>query len=337
MHPDIDTLRNFFKTHPSLDREKRYAAAVSGGPDSMALAHTLIHATAQQGKELFLITVDHGLREEAKDEAQMVADWVAEQNAPHVSHVILKWGEKKPLSGVMEVARKVRYEMMAEYCASKAALTLFVAHHQDDQAETFLIRLSKGSGLDGLASMAVVRHYNEDLKIIRPFLKASKEELINYCDKYNVPYAVDPSNKNKDYLRPRLRESMAALEAEGLSNKRLATTAQRMGRAREALETITAHVFHDCFIQKTNKAISFDFDHLKEQPEEIGLRVIHRALEEMRGDTDYNVRMEKLEDLFQSIWFESKDFKPRTLGGAVFSLKRDKSTGNTALYIEKEA
>lgn len=336
MHELTDHLLNFFKAHPTLEREKRYAVAVSGGPDSMALAHALIQIANKHHKEIFLITVDHGLREQAKDEAKMVSQWAAEQKANNVHHETLLWGDKKPLSGIMEMARKVRYEMMAKYCAEKAALTLFVAHHQDDQAETFLIRLSKGSGLDGLASMASVRNYNEDLKIIRPFLKASKKELVEYCNKNKIPYIVDPSNENKDYLRPRLRESMNILEAEGLSSKRLATTAERMARARAALETITEHVFHDCFIEKTSQVISFDFDCLKEQPEEIGLRVINRALEEMRSGAEYSVRMEKLEELFKSLWFDTDNFKPRTLGGAIFSVKRDKDSDNTALYIEKE-
>lgn len=332
-------LLNWFKTHPTLALEKRYAVAVSGGPDSMALAHAIIQIAHDDDKEVFLITVDHGLREEAKEEAQMVAKWAAaeQKKTNNVHHEILTWKEKKPMSAVMEMARKARYEMMAEYCASKAALTLFVAHHQDDQAETFLIRLSKGSGLDGLASMASVRNYSEDLKIVRPFLRASKQELIEYCDRNNIPYTSDPSNENRDYLRPRLRDSMSILESEGLSNKRLATTAERIGRARTALEEITAHVFHDCFIEKNNQSMSFDFDHLKGQPEEIGLRVIQRALEEMRPEADYNVRMEKLEELFNSLWFEPDHFKPRTLGGAIISLKRDKDNGNTALYIEKEA
>lgn len=129
---------------------------------------------------------------------------------------------------------------------------------------------------------------------------------------------------------------MEILAEEGLTSKRLALTAKRLGRARQALDDIADSAFQACLIGKTENAYSFNFRSLQGCPEEIALRVIKRAVEDFRHDADYNVRMERLEDLFESLWNNSQNFKPRTLGKCVFSLKNDKQTHNLALYIEKE-
>lgn len=300
----------------------------------MALAHVLIEYANQQNKKCHILTVDHGLRVEAKKEADMVAEWSAQQGAIHYS---LTWEGDKPEASIMEAARNARYHIMADKCADLGLDVLFIAHHQDDQAETFLIRLSKGSGLDGLAAMSTLHDYSNTLTLVRPLLNISKSDLVAYCDDKNIPYVKDPSNENDDYLRPRLRASMEVLGQEGLSTKRLATTAARLARARRALEKITEDIHRACLKDQSSDNIVLDFDLLKKQPEEIGLRVIQKALEDMRAGADYRTRMEKLEELFAALWFNPNDFKPRTLGGCVFSLKGDKQGKNLALYIKKES
>lgn len=345
-------ISRFFKRHPALEGLDRIAAAVSGGPDSMALAHMLIVWAKEHKKQVHVLTVDHGLRVAAKTEAQMVADWVSAENNGDFHHQILEWRGDKPETSIMEAARAERYRLMAEYCHAHDIGALFLGHHQDDQAETFLIRLAKGSGLDGLASMSEVRAYDDDLILARPLLGMPKQELIEYCDGVNVPYVTDPSNEDDTYLRPRVRQSMAALEKEGLSSKRLAVTAKRLARARQGLEQISAKVFDDVLLsgisansdESTEDKLGFDFIRLQEHPEEIGLRVLQKALEIMRPAADYNVRMERLEELFESLWFSSSEFKPRTLGGCIFSLKKNKEVQvkndgykqNMILWIEKE-
>jgi len=312
------------------------ALAVSGGPDSMALAHMAVTWSQSSKTPLHILTVDHGLRAAARSEAQMVATWVKSQEGDHIHHVILNWKGEKPDASIMESARNARYHLMAKYCNHHKIETLFVAHHQDDQAETFLIRLAKGSGLDGLSGMREVRSYSPSLKIVRPLLNTPKQDLISYCTKYDVPYIHDPSNENRDYLRPRLRQSMEVLAQEGLTSKRLALTAKRLARARQALYEIADSAFQACLLDKTDTAYVFNFKALQAYPEEIALRVIQRAVESFRTDADYNIRMENMEDLFDSLWHNSQHFKPRTLGKCIFSLKSDKQSKNLALWIEKE-
>lgn len=327
-HTIDQNIEDFFAEHPDLTAQGSYAVAVSGGPDSMALAYALSQHLGSK-KDLHLITVDHGLRAEAKEEASMVAKWAKENN---VTHTILKWQGDKPDTGVMEAARDSRYEIMADYCRTHKIKTLFVGHHQDDQMETFLIRLFKGSGLDGLASMSPLRNYDENLKLARPLLDVSKKDILDFCEMNNIPFATDPSNENDTYLRPRLRKLIPELEEEGLSGKRISTLVKRLARVRKSLELLTDQAFEQHRRAADTKNVIMDYVGLSQLPEEIVLRVIQKALEMMRPESKYNVRMEKLEELFESMWNDPKNFKPRTLGGCIFSLEDNQST----LVIKKE-
>ncbi|MCI5060859.1 MAG: tRNA lysidine(34) synthetase TilS [Alphaproteobacteria bacterium] len=333
-HTFLNTLSSFFEKHAVLKNSQKLSVAVSGGSDSMALAHALINSPECKNKEIHILSVDHGLREEAAQELQMVSKWVRDIGAGHVQHHILKWEGEKPESGVLERAREARYDLMASYCETQNTNSIFLGHHQDDQAETFLIRLCKGSGLDGLAAMAPVVAYREgrDISLCRPFLDVPKEDLVEYCKAHDIPFAHDPSNGDSSYLRPRLREVRNILEKEGLSTKRLAVTAGRMARARQALEEIAVRVYENCVMECGERIITFDWEQLRHQPAEMGLRVVQMALFQFGREKPYPVRLERLEDLFDSLWYNAAHFKPRTLGGVKISLKKKR----TILCIEAE-
>ena len=232
----------------------------------------------------------------------------------------------------MQKARQERYALMAEYCLKHNIPTLFIAHHQGDQAETFLMRLAKGSGLDGLAGMTDLRSYDENVQIARPFLNQPKQALIDYCTQYKIGFANDPSNENTNYLRPRLRHSMKVLEQEGLTHERLSTLTRRLNRARTALEELAYQAYEKAIISKSDNDILLNFEVLQKQQEEIYFRILSYAIADLNPSQQYNVRMDKLENLFEDIWYNFDIFKPRTLGGVVFALKDN----NKVLYIKKE-
>ena len=317
-----DTLELFFKKNPLISNQLRIAVGVSGGPDSMALAHALINRL--DNKDIHILTVDHGLRAEAKNEAEQVASWIQAFGKDNVQHHTLLWEHEGVDSALMEQARHARYELMAEYCTAHDISTLFVGHHMDDQAETFLIRLAKGSGLDGLAAMDELSDYSSDLKITRPFLNVSKQDIYDYCEQNNLPAIEDPSNQNDDYLRPRLRQSIEVLSAEGLTSKRLALTAKRMQRAKNVLIKITDKAYQAACAEETADTISFSEKVLRDYPDDIVLRVLQRAFKHFRQDQKYDVRMERLESLFDSLWYDTNNFKPRTLGGCIVTLRNEK-------------
>lgn len=325
-----DALEQFFVKYSVITDQDKLAIAVSGGPDSMALAHALV--TRCPDKNFHIVSVNHGLRTEAVSEIEGVQKWCAD--FPHVAFQSLDWGGEKPETGVMEAARAARYALINEYCQQHGIETLFVAHHQDDQAETFWIRLSKGSGLDGLSGMASVS-YQGELVIARPFLDIAKKDIITYCDAHNIPYVQDPSNENGRYLRPRLREARGILEAEGLTSKRLAKTSQRLQRASDALHALTDRVVKDACREKGDGSCSFDVDVLMEWPDEITLRVLKKVMESFQPEKEYGTRLERIEDLhasFISAYNQKEDMKKRSLGHCFFSY----SARGNLLKIEKE-
>ena len=325
----MSALANFEHSLKALPLGQSVAAGVSGGPDSMAMLFLLSQWARKNGVHIHAITVDHGLRTESAIEAKMVESFA--KNLRNVTHRIVKWEGNKPATRILEEARAARYALMAGVMHESGAKHLFVAHHRDDQAETFLIRLAKGSGLDGLSGMRVVQETENGITLVRPLLNFSKEDLVALCEEQNIPYARDPSNENEKYLRPRLRAAQGILEEEGLSAKRLATTAKRLARARSALEESAGVLFEAALIEKREDGFIFDINKLRASHEELVLRVLLKAMDELRPDAAYAPRMEKLENLLER-FMSDPAFNGATLGGCIFALE----VKNARRWVGKE-
>lgn len=312
-----------------LAADSRLALAVSGGPDSMALALLAAGWVRSIGRsDVPALIVDHGLRPDSAQEAEMVAARL--ESIAGLCPEILRLSLAPLQTGVMEKAREGRYACLAARCSEEGISFLLLAHHQDDQAETLLMRLAKGSGLDGLCGMRAVQTYDSCLTLIRPFLDVSKRALVATCEAFEVPYVSDPSNENDAYLRPRLRKSMQVLEKEGLSSSRLAVTAARLGRARAALETISARAFEETRLPDGSGSVRLDAEALRQWPEEIRLRVILRALSVLDPDfVSSNIRLEKLENLVDLLFLDEPPPR-RSLGRFLFSRR----SGN--IILERE-
>ncbi len=217
------------------DSTTSVAIAVSGGADSMALV-LLAHQWAQQaGRHLVVMTVDHGLRPESGAEAEQVERWLKQLG---VRHVVLGVEGGKPTSNVQAWAREQRYMLMSEYCAAHDITALFLAHHLDDQAETLLLRLARGSGVDGLSAMAPVMApaFEGAPYLLRPLLDVPRERLLATLSGQQQAWIEDPSNQDQKYARSRVRQARGTLESLGLTNDRLAQTALKMRRAKAALD-----------------------------------------------------------------------------------------------------
>ena len=190
---------------------------VSGGPDSMALLRlALLWAEAPGRPRIVAATVDHGLRPDSAAEAAQVANWCAALGVPHR---VLCWEGEKPAARIQERARDARYRLLVDHTGVEGCDTLFTAHHMDDQAETVLIRMARGSGVSGLAAMRPVV-LREGVRHGRPLLGWRKEELIRICAESGQPYFTDPSNANPRYARTRLR-TLAPTLADGLAVSRV--------------------------------------------------------------------------------------------------------------------
>ena len=305
------------------------AVGLSGGPDSMALTRLLsLVAEKNPGSpDIHALTVDHGLRAESAAEAAQVHEWVAGWTG--VEHHILKWKEK-PESRIQEEARFARYELMAGYCRERGISHLFLAHHRDDQAETFLFRLAKGSGLDGLSGMKPVQGYG-GLTLLRPFLDIPKSRLLASCAEMGIPFVQDPSNESENFARIRLRQSAGILAEEGLSAKRLATTARRLERARVALDEMAEKALEEITLEKDTNRIVLNSETYGKLAEELALRVLLKVIKTFRPEEDYAPRLEKIEDLLGDLRAENP-FRKRTLGGVVF--ERNDKQGQIILCCE---
>ncbi|GJL85035.1 MAG: tRNA(Ile)-lysidine synthase [Micavibrio sp.] len=315
---------------------EKVAVGVSGGPDSMALAKLLAEWSEQSGgPAIHILSVDHGLRPEAAQEAAQVGEWA--KDWPGVTHSVLtvsKDKEEQSSTRIMENARAARYKALEAHCKARGIRHLFLAHHQDDQAETFLFRLAKGSGLDGLAAMAPAQDYSGNLVLLRPLLDVPKDRLIATCEDRGVSFVNDPSNEAEKFARPRLRKARAALEEEGLTSKRLSVTALRLARARQALDQIADMAVQDVTIENEPKRIVLNNEVLKAWPGEIGLRILIKAINTLGTESAYGPRMEKVEALFEALMLEP-EFRKRTLGGVI--VDRDDKANTVLLTTERAA
>ncbi|RVU33785.1 tRNA lysidine(34) synthetase TilS [Hwanghaeella grinnelliae] len=292
----------------------RLAVGCSGGPDSMALTFMLRNWAAERFVPLTALIVDHGLRPEASEEADRVAGWLGERG---VEAVVLRYEGARPRSNVQAQARRMRYDLMRDWCLAQGVSVLAVAHHLEDQAETFLLRLARGSGVDGLSAMAPVTEVPGDpyraVSLIRPLLDTPRGDVHTVLDQSGWPYVDDPSNRNIRHARVRMRNLADILAMEGLDAKRLAGTAKAMRRARAALESATngfldAHAFADPHgFAGLERQAYVDLD------DELSLRVLTCLLRFVSGG-DYPVRLERLEKLATALRGEPTP-GPRTLGG----------------------
>jgi tRNA(Ile)-lysidine synthase len=275
----------------SLNQGSGILAAVSGGPDSMALMQSLARwASSGRNPPILVATVDHGLRPEAADEAAFVAGEAAALGLPHKT---LLWTGDKPGTGIQEAAREARYRLLVEHARQAGASHLVTAHTLDDQAETVMMRLSRGSGLSGLAGM---RREAERLGIrhVRPLLGIPKSLLLDRCRQQGWRFVTDPSNADERYARVRWRRLMPLLAEEGLTAERLVRLAERAAQADEALYLKAREAFVRGEPLLEAGTLSFQARALVDEPFEIALRVLELALTEAGMDLE-NSRLHRLE------------------------------------------
>jgi tRNA(Ile)-lysidine synthase len=272
--------------------------AVSGGPDSIAMMWLVARwrRTLARGPRLIAVTVDHGLRAQAKAEARDVKRLARTLDLPHRT---MRWTGAKPKTGLPAAARAARYRLLAQAARANGATHILTAHTRDDQAETLLMRLLRGSGIAGLAAMAR-QSEREGVLLARPFLHVSKSQLIATLKKAKLGFADDPTNRDPSFTRPRLRTLMPVLAAEGGDTRNLARLASRLARANQAVEVLVDGAerylaLMDCeasrsgfgdkvfeakvFDAKVFDAKMFEAEAFVAMPEEIRLRLLKRAID----------------------------------------------------------
>ncbi|MCK1720412.1 tRNA lysidine(34) synthetase TilS [Bradyrhizobium sp. 141] len=255
--------------------------AVSGGPDSVALMWLAARwqRSLARGPRLTVVTVDHGLRREAAREAREVKRFAVELG---LEHRTLRWRDAKPKTGLPAAAREARYRLLAQAARAVGASHVLTAHTRDDQAETLVMRLLRGSGLAGLSAMASLSE-RDGIVLARPLLDVPKAQLIATLRRAKVGFADDPTNRDTAFTRPRLRALLPQLAAEGGDARTLVRLATRLARANAAVEVLADGA--ERFLRLRDRDVapqagirSFEASSFAVLPEEVRLRLLLRAV-----------------------------------------------------------
>ncbi len=293
-----------FETAPHV------AVACSGGADSLALALLADAWARSHGGRITALVVDHAMRAESAAEARLVKSWL---DARGIDTCILTHEGPPPRSNRQAAARGMRYALLAQWCRAAGVLHLLLGHHRQDQAETLLLRLARGSGVDGLAAMAPASETPE-IRLLRPLLEVSRDRLEAVLADIGHDFIRDPSNDDPAFARVRFRRLLPALAEEGMTPSRLAATARRMARARAALEDSATGLLGVAAAIYPAGYARLDTERLCAAPEEVGLRALARVVTCVGGG-EYGPRLDRLERLYAWLVGDPAKSVGRTLAG----------------------
>ncbi len=308
-----------------FEQAPRLAVAVSGGPDSLALCLLADRWATAQGGSVLALTVDHGLRPEAAQEARQVGRWLA---ARGIAHRVLRRTGAKPRSGIQDAARRARYALLEAECQAAGILHLLLAHHQDDQAETVAFRAARSSGPAGMAGMSAIVE-RPRLRVLRPLLPVPRARLQATLRALGQTWLDDPSNRDPRFARTRLRETLSRREIH-----RLSTAAVQAGTARAAAEAVLArHLAQSVYLDPGGFAV-IDVELWAALGEPERGAILQRAVLCI-GGAPYAPRSERLARLVADLQFGDAPRPGRTLGGCLIGAWRDPA-GRPKLVVARE-
>ena len=272
---------------------------VSGGADSLCLAVLLNNWGQKYGIKIIGLTVNHNLRDEASEEA----NWVAEQMKKlNMEHHILTYTGPKPTTRIEEKARDIRYTLLQEFCNQNNIQYVCLAHHSDDQSETFFARLARGSGVDGLCAIHPISKRG-NLTLLRPLLGIDKADILGTLKTKKIAWVEDPMNRDTTFERVRWREQLKTLWQTGLTKAGILLSAKRLQRAKEALNFYTDSFFKTHVEIDERGFAKISKTAFEQIPLEIRLRILSKTLD-IIGQSDTPLSMEALENALM-------DFKTR--------------------------
>ena len=274
---------------------KNLGVAVSGGSDSLALLYLLQQFCDENGVTLRAVTVNHGLREEAAMEAELVAAQCAKIGVPHDT---LLWEDWSGKGNLQKSARDARYSKMAAWAGEHEIDTIAVGHTADDQAETVIMRLARRSGVDGLSGMQE-RMVRDGVTWVRPLLRTRRALLQKYLRAHDVSWITDPSNDDERFDRIKARKALSILSDLGINEEVLLEVAEQLGQARKALNWQTFLAAKQIMTQEAG-AFVIDETSLRLHPEEIQRRLLIKAISWLSG-SGYAPRRSGISNLMKAL------------------------------------
>jgi tRNA(Ile)-lysidine synthase len=308
----------FKKFSNSLMVKEDLAVAVSGGPDSLALAYLAKCYSIKNKIKVKYFIVDHKLRKESSLEAKTVKSILKKID---VNCKILKWNGRKPSKNIQAKARVKRYYLLANECKKNNIKQLLLGHHINDLFENFFIRLVRGSGLKGLISLSKNTKYrSNDLNILRPLLDLEKNDLLNISNKVFNFFIKDPSNINEDYKRTRIRNLLMSLAKEGLDKEKLKLTIDNLKESDKSIKFYVSRNLENNSVFLKNKNVYILTYSFFDQSHEIIFRSLTTIIQKL-GKNYYPARGKSINELIRGI--NDKSFSKVTLGGCFIDRVND--------------
>ena len=298
---------------------KKIAVAVSGGADSLALTLLLHEFCLAKKIELLAVTVDHKMRQGSSNEAAKLGKILAKEK---ISHQILTIERKEiPVSNIEASLRESRYELLHNFCLENKIKFLFLGHHLGDAAENFLIRLFRGSGLDGLSTIAEVSDFKK-IKLVRPLLDLEKDQLKSFLEERKIKWFEDESNKDEKFLRNKIRNFFETFEEKNLIQKRIKNASDEIAKMRD--------FFDDLLLREAKKILKFsregfcflDLKKLQKLDAKIALKILALVAMEVSRQ-NYKPRLRELK-IFYDYLLQDGKFKPRNFYGCAFEKHDEK-------------
>ena len=322
-YKDLSAIFLNFKSKLDSLKKKKYLVAVSGGPDSLALVALTKAYTFSNKTKFYYLLVDHNIRKNSNREAKKVKNLLKKK----YFNLKVLVNKKKITKNIQAEARNVRYDILKSFCKKNNIKVILTAHNLEDQVETFLIRLSRGSGLKGLSAMKSLSKINNQVILFRPLLDTQKQFLIKISKTIFGKYFKDPSNKNEKYLRTKVRNLKKPLEKSGIKYEKIFKSIQNLSLSKTTLEGYLNKTFKE-LIKKSKSGILINFKKYKDLNKDIKIAVINQSIKQFKSNY-YDLRSKKVENLINNI--DKNDFKNSTLGGCIFFKKGE----HLCLKVEK--
>ena len=272
--------------------------------------------------KFYYILIDHNIRKNSNKEARKVRKLLKKINI----NLKIYLNKKKFVKNIQSEARNIRYDILNNFCKKNKVKILLTAHNLEDQVETFFIRLSRGSGLRGLSAMKPLSKINNQANLYRPLLDIKKKYLIKISKNIFGTYVKDPSNKNKKYLRTRIRTLKKPLENSGVKYDQIFRSIQNLSQSKITLDVYLNKIFKE-LIKKSKREILINYNKYKVLSSDIKMAVINESIKKLKKNY-YDLRSKKVDNLIRNI--EKREFKKISLGGCVFFKKGE----NLCLKVE---
>jgi len=321
---ELSNIYDIFNKKLNFLKNKIILIAVSGGPDSLALSALAKAYSYQKKCKIYYVLVDHNLRKGSSNEAKSVKKMLKKHK------IFLHILKNKIIinKNIQSNARDIRYNLLINFCKKKKIKTILTGHNLENQVETFFIRLSRGSGLQGLASMKPISKINGNINLIRPLLEFKKNELIKISKLIFGKFYKDPTNKNKKYLRTRVRNLKKILEKTGINYDQIFKSIKNLASSRDTLNSYFNRIYKETInSDNKNKKIVILIKKYNTHNQEMKMKIFQQSIKSLTNSY-YSPRSKKILNLINGI--KIKKNTKFTLGGCLVVRQ------NNHLILKKE-